>query len=310
MIHEVMHMELAGILLRQLLVMLVYMAIGFTLYKTGLITKQSSRALTNLLLYVVMPSVILKSFWVDRTPELTRLILISFAAGVLVLLLAMAVAALIFRRRPVDNFAASFSNAGFIGIPLITAALGVEAVCFLIGLMTALNVFQWTYGQALLSGDRSKLSPRAFFQSPLVLASVAGLVFFFTGLRLPDTLAGCVEAISDCNAPVAMILLGVFLGQIPLREVFTDAHAYACSAVRLVLIPLLTVLLLWPLPASCAQLRLTLLIAAAAPVGANVATYTQKLNLDCSYASKVVCLSTILSVVTLPLIILLAEALY
>ena len=302
-------MQTVEILLQQLLTMLVYIAIGFTLFRLGLISREGSRALTNLLLYVVLPCVIVRAFFLDRTPETTRLILVSFAVGAGLLALAMAVSALLFRRRPVDNFGASFSNAGFIGIPLITAVLGADSVCYITGMIAMLNVLQWTYGQALLSGDPRRMAPTAVLKSPLVWAFLLGLAAFASGLRPPALLSNCMGAIAGCNAPLAMIVLGVFLGQMTLREIFGDVRAYVCCAVRLLLIPLLSLFLMRLLPARFEAVCMPLLIAAAAPVGSNVASYAQKLDLDYAYASKIVCLSTLLSVVTLPALLLLAQKL-
>ncbi len=292
----------SGILLKQMLQMLLYIGIGWILYRTSLITRQGSLALTHLLLYVILPCVIVNSFSIERNEETTRRILLSLLLGAAVLAVSMLIARLVFSKRPIDNFAASFSNAGFMGIPLIAGVLGGDSVRYIVGMVALLNVLQWTYGQVLLTGDKKKMSPRALITSPLIIAFLLGLLIFATQLKLPQIAASCVSAIAGCNAPVAMIVLGVFLGQTKLKEIFTDKAAYLCSAVRLLLIPGVTLLMLMLLPESLWPVSLPLLLAAAAPVGSNVAAYTQKLELDSCYASKTVCLSTILSVVTLPVI--------
>ena len=135
--------------------MFIYMAVGFVLYRTKLVTKDSSKALANLLIYAVLPCVILKSFCVEKTAENTKGLLISMISALLLLLLSMAVSFILFRKRPVDNIAVAFSNAGFIGLPLVTAALGSEYVFYAVGFVAFLNSLQSTYGQAVLSGDKS-----------------------------------------------------------------------------------------------------------------------------------------------------------
>lgn len=304
-------METAWILFQQLLQMLVYIAIGFVLYRTRLVTKESSKALTHVLLYVILPCVIINSYQLERTGETMRSVGWSLLLGALVLLIAMSVSMVIFRRRrPIDNFSASFSNAGFMGIPLITAVMGAGSVSYIAGMVALLNALQWTYGQWVLSGDRKRISLKSCILNPMVLSLPIALLLFFTQLPLPGIVTRSISAISACNAPVAMIILGIFLGQSKLGVIFTDWRAWICSAARLVVVPVVTLLVLWPLPEVCHEIRMALFLAACAPVGSNVAVYAEKLSLDSAYASRTVCLSTLLSVVTMPLLLAAAQLIW
>ena len=298
-------METAAVLLKQILIMFIYMAIGWGLFKAKLVTKEGSRSLANLLLYVILPCVIVKSFCKDSTQELAVTVLYSLLGAVLVLGLAMLAAHLIFRKRPMDDFGAAFSNAGFMGLPLITAVLGEDAVICAAAMIALLNILQWTYGQAILSGDRSNLAVKKVLLNPLVIAFAAGLLIFFLQIPVPELLVSCMGTVSNMNAPVAMIILGVYLAEVRIRDIFTDPKVWLCTAVRLVLIPVLTVVMLAVVFPTQRDMALALLMAAAAPVGANLAVYAQKLGRDYGYAVKTICLSTILSVVSMPLIMIL-----
>lgn len=301
-------MGTAWILFQQLLQMLVYIAIGFVLFRTKLVTKEGSKALTHVLLYVILPCVIVNSYRMERTAKSIRTVGWSLLLGLLVLVVAMVVSALIFRRRrPIDNFSSSFSNAGFMGIPLITAVMGSGAVSYIAGMVALLNVLQWTYGQWIMGGARKGQSVRALLLNPVVLSLPIALLLYLTQLPLPGIVSGSISAISACNAPVAMIILGVFLGQSKLATIFTDWRAWVCSMVRLVVVPAVTLLVLWPMPEACHEIRMALFLAACAPVGSNVAVYAEKQSLDAVYASRSVCLSTLLSVVTMPLMLAAAQ---
>lgn len=295
-------METVWIVLRQTLLMFLYMGTGVLLFKKGLITKEGSRSMANLLLYVVLPCVVIKSFCVERTAEKTAGLLVSLGAAAVILLLAMAVAHLLFRSNPIDDFGTAFSNAGFMSFPLVSAVLGSGAIFYAAGFVALLNALQWTYGQTLLSGDKCHAAPGAVLKNPLVLSLGAGLILFFTQLPLPGLATDALGAVAGLNAPLAMVILGVYLAQTRFVSLFTEPRLYAASAVRLVLIPLLTMLVLRLLPAAYADLRTTLLIVASAPVGSNVAVYAQKLDGDYAYAVRLVCLSTLLSIVTMPLL--------
>ena len=293
------------IVLRQIVIMFVYMAIGGLLFKKGLITKEGSKSLANLLLYVVLPCVVVKSFCVARTPERTSGLLVSFLAALGILLLAMVVSHLLFKKNPIDDFGAAFSNAGFMGFPLVAAVQGSEAIFYAAGFVALLNALQWTYGQSLISGDPSYRSPKAILKNPLVLSLLLGMLIFCLEIPVPAIASDLLAALSALNAPLAMVILGVYLAQTDAKTLFNDPHLYVVAAARLVLIPLLTALVLKLLPAQYASIATTLVIVAAAPIGSNVAVYAQKLGKDYAYAVRGVCLSTLLSVITMPLLMLL-----
>lgn len=133
---------------------------------------------------------------------------------------------------------------------------------------------------------------------------LAALILFFAGWgsRLPAALMRTLSGLSALNAPLAMMVLGVYVAQADFKTLWTDPALYKVSAVRLLLIPLLTAGLLKLFSMEYAMAG-ALLIAASAPVGANVAVYAQIHGKDYIYASKTVVVSTLLSVVSLPLVI-------
>lgn len=198
----------ALIIFRQTVIMFLYMAVGFGLFRARLITKEGSASMAHLLLYVVLPAVVIRSFQVEYSPEKARELLISIAVGALLLLAAMLIAHVLLRKNPIDDFGAAFSNAGFMGFPLITALLGGDAVFYAAGFVAMLNALQWTYGQYLLSGDRADLSLKKIFSSPLVLSLLLGLALFFLRIQLPPLIGSAVSSLSAMNAPLAMVILG------------------------------------------------------------------------------------------------------
>ena len=298
-------MGTSTIILKQLIIMFIYMAVGFVLYRTKLVTKDSSKALANLLIYAVLPCVILKSFCVEKTAENTKGLLISMISALLLLLLSMAVSFILFRKRPVDNIAVAFSNAGFIGLPLVTAALGSEYVFYAVGFVAFLNSLQSTYGQAVLSGNKSYVSPKAIIKNPIVISTLLGIGLFFTGLSMPSILYTAVNSLSLMNGPLAMVIIGVYMAQADMKSMITDKHGYITSLVRLVIIPVISLILIkMTLASAYPEISKTLLIVASAPIGSNVAVYAQKLNMDYTYAVKIVCLSTVLSLITVPVVMM------
>jgi hypothetical protein len=298
-------MEYVQVLIGQLIIMFIYLAVGWILRRAGLITGESSKALSNLLLYVILPCVILRAF-VKADPSQTIALLTSIGLGAAVLALSMVIAFLIFHKNPIANFGAAFSNAGFMGIPLISAMLGADAVFYISGMVALLNILQWTYGQAVLAGSMQECRPQALVKNPLVVSFLLGLILFFLPISLPLQLESAVDAFAACNAPVAMVILGVLLGNVSLRQLWSNVHAWMVSAVRLLLIPALTVLVLALFSAIPSEMKTAILIAASAPVGSNLAVYVQKQGGNSGDAAAMICLSTILSAVSMPLVLLMS----
>lgn len=299
-------MNSAEVILRQILIMFVYLALGYLLFRFKLITKEGSKALVHVLLYIALPCVIIKSFFVRNMAQLRQEVLFSLFLGLLILLLSMAVSALLFRKQPMENFAASFSNAGFMGLPLISAAVGDQAIVYTAGMIALLNVLQWTYGQRLLSGKTAEKQWKKLF-NPLTVSFAVGLFLFYANITLPEIAVSCISSLAALNGVLAMLILGVYLAQTQMLQMFGRIRSYLVCAVRLLLIPLLTFGLLCLVPGQPVMMKQALLVAACTPIGANVAVYAQKLDRDYTYAVQLVCLSTLLSILSMPLIMGLAS---
>ena len=150
-------MELSILIMKQLLVMFSLSGIGFLLAKLKLISNEGCKELVNLLLYAVIPLTVLNSFLVEKTPEKTQLLLYSLLLSLAVFAVSMLLSYIIYgKRKRVENFSAAFSNAGFIGIPLVQATVGPHAVFYIAGFVAFLNIFQWIYG-AYVMGDRKSV---------------------------------------------------------------------------------------------------------------------------------------------------------
>ena len=139
-------------------------------------------------------------------------------------------------------------------------------------------------------------------QAPFVIAILVGLLLFATRLQLPEILRSCVTTLAGLNTPLAMFTVGVYLAQTDFRKMFLKKELYLISAVRLLVIPAVSVLLLALLPAEMRQMKTVLLLAISCPVGSNVAVYAQLHGKDYGYAVQTVILSTLLSILTIPLV--------
>ena len=295
------------VLMGQLTIMFIYIGIGCFLYRKKIVSDIGSRQIASLLLWLVIPALEINTLRKEPSKENINVFLWSLLAAVCAMGISILISRILYKNKPVDHFAASFSNAGFIGIPLIDAALGEDKTFGIISLIVLLNILQSTYGVSVLKNKKEKIDLRLFL-NPIIIGGAIGLFLFFTGLgiRLPKLIASPVSAIANMNAPLAMLTLGVYFARSDLKALIKDHRVYILSAVRLLVIPILTMFALKFIPLE-KDILLAIQIAISAPVGANVAIYSQVYDLDYAYASSTVVLSTILSLLSLPLIVSIAQ---
>ena len=297
-------MELAKILIRQILQMFLLSGLGYALFKGKKITQEGSQALGNILIYLALPAVIINGFQVERTQAHILGILYSGAAAAVLLLLSIVIGRLFFKKDAIAAFAAAFSNPGFFGVPLIIASVGQGAVFYVACFIAFLNIGQWTYGVSILTGQpiRQGLSLKKLIKAPFVIAILIGLLLFFTQLKLPSVVSGCLSSVAALNTPLAMFTVGIYLAQTDIPGMLRRKSLYLISAVRLLLIPAVALALLSLLPGAWHDMKMALLLAIACPVGSNVAVYAQLHGKDYPYAVETVVISTLFSVVTMPLL--------
>ena len=299
-------MEILTILLKQIALMFVLIMIGYVLCRKKLITLQGSGEMGKILLNVVIPCVIINSFWCERTAEKTATLLQGSVIAVVVMAVAVIISALVYGLRDgVSCFSSAFSNAGFIGIPLVQAVLGSSAVFYLSLMIVLVNFLQWTYGLYVLTGDKGKMKMSVVAKNPVVISVVAGVVIYLMNLprfAFTDTLISSITAV---NTPVAMLVTGVYLAQSPLSDIISDRRTWMVSILRLLVIPAVSLLVMKLFPFGTPEMKVAIMIAAACPVGSNVSIFAQQVGASFRDATNQVCLSTILCLPTIPLLTLL-----
>lgn len=301
-------MEMGIILLKQTITMFLLMAVGFALFKKKLITEQGTKEMSRMLITIIIPCVIIKSYLTEINMEKLINLGIAFIMSVISLVVSIMVSKIIYgKNKKVQHFGVAFSNAGFVGIPLVNAILKEEAVFYVAIFVALLNILQWTYGVMVMTDSKQSISAKKIVTNPVLIGLAIGLLIFITKIQIPDLLSNCIAYIGSLNTPIAMIILGSYLAQTNVLQMFKEKRIYMDSAVRLVIISALTLVILSVFPQRYYMLKIVTLIAACTPIGSNVAIFAQLNNLDYTYAVKMVCLSTILSIVTMPLIIIASE---
>lgn len=182
-------MELAVITAKQVAELLLMILAGAVCCKAGVFKPKEKSVLANLLLYLVVPAMVLDSYMVEYDPTTFHNLMLAFSLGALVLLvgLAAAFAATIKVQKDVRAilwFACAFSNAGYMGFPLIKALFGSEGLLYASGFVTVFNILIWTIGYVVVSGQvNPKQTVRAVATCPCIIAVVVGLFLYLA--RIP-----------------------------------------------------------------------------------------------------------------------------
>ncbi len=299
------------ILLQQMLMMLTLILFGFILVKNKVIDEEGTKQLSTILTMYVMPASMIASFNADF--ELERLKLFGWAA---IAAFITIVSRIIMNRFIFDTedriakYGVTFPNSGFFGIPIVTALIGIEGIFFMSAFIMVTNILQWTYGRALISGDRSAMSIKKVFSNPAMIAALIGLFLYITQLPLPSFLWNAVGSVASLNTSLAMIIIGSYLASSTFKETFMSRAAYKATFMRLLVTPLLAILIIQLLPINNAEVELVLTIASVAPAAANTAILGRLFGGDYKYGARIVVLTSLISIITIPFMIQLAQMFY
>ena len=295
----------------QVLILFLMMGVGFFLARRGHLDDHALSQLSYLLLYIVAPCVVIDALLkAENSPELTHSILLCTVALLLTYAVNMVLSAPLYPRTAPDTrdtlrFAMIYGNTGFMGLPLVQSVLGADALIYCTITLAVFNIATWTHG-AVLMGGRANVPVKKAILNPGVVGCVVGFFFFFSGVTAPSPLATAVDYLADLNTPLAMVVIGGQMASVDLAATFRRPTLYAVSGVKLILIPLLNALILIPfhLDPLCFS---TLVILAACPTAGLTSIFAQSFRRDTATAAQSVTLSTLLSILTLPLMTLAAR---
>lgn len=305
-------MSIAVLVFQKLVVLFLLMLLGLYFAQKQIFNKEVTLQLSKLLTRFVAPSLFVSSFMAQTFSweKCYLLFLMILAAFTLLLTRMVLVHFLLPQDRTTDQYAALFANVGFMGTPLAFAVGGADAVFFISGFVVANQTMQWTYGLYLISKDKSIINWKSLWLNPAIIGTVIGLTLFALPFKLPLVFSDAIKSFALLNTPLSTLVLGSYFYKSSLKELFLYKPAYYTSFLRLIVTALFSIVLIWLLPVSSHDLKLALTIASISPTALNTALLSQVYGGDYEYGSRLVLLTTVLSLVTIPLTISVASLLY
>ena len=278
-------MELSILLIQQICQLFIMIFFGFLLVRGRVLTAENSKVLSILLLYVACPCAIINSFMIDFTSDKLIGLGISFLGAILVHIIFIPLANLlgkIFGFTPIEKATLIYSNSGNLIIPLVGAILGNEWVIYSSGYMVIQTILLWTHAKSLVCNEPS-FDVKKILLNINIIAIIIGICLFMFQLQLPSLLVDTFSKVGSMMGPLAMIVIGMLIGEMDLRSIFVEKRTYLISLFRLVVFPLIMILIfkftgMSRLTVDADKILLITILAASAPPAATITQFAQLYN--------------------------------
>ncbi|MFR8169517.1 MAG: AEC family transporter [Marvinbryantia sp.] len=297
----------------QMLSLFIIMIIGYVMYRVKIIDDAATVRYTRLVLNISLPAQIITSFVENRGVVSNGVVLAVFGISFLVYVISALVGVLFIfvTRAPKEErgtylFMCLFGNVGFMGFPVIVTIFGDSALIYAVIFNVIFNVLVYSLGIALIGGGKGgfQFQPKRLLNIPFI-AAIISVLLFFAGVSLPRVLVTSLNYLGNLTTPVAMLILGATIASMPIRELFDDWRVYLFTLFRLGVIPLAVMVLLRALNISTPEITGIMIVLAAMPVATNTTMLAIEYGGNLRLASKGIFFSTILSVITIPVVAML-----
>lgn len=299
------------LLLEQMIVLFILMGIGYFCYKKQIITEEVSKKLSAIVVNIANPALVLSGCMGEEKAggeELLLTVAVMLAIYAALLVLAEVLPQLLRvekKSRGTYRAMTVFSNIGFMGFPVVAALYGNGALLYAALFMIPYNILIYTYGVAFMSAKEAGEKKNTFSLGRIlnvgVIACIVALIIYLTGIQFPVFIQKTITNLSNLTAPLSMMVIGASLATIDLKKLFMDVKLLIFSAIKLILIPVAGLLIIRQFVSSEIILGVCMVMLAT-PVGSMTAMLAQQYDGDYEMASKGVALTTILSVLTMPLV--------
>lgn len=285
--------------------MFLLILVGTALRALKIITDEGKKCLTDIIIYAILPCNIIKAFCTDLGDHILKrfsvLILVAAASQILALFTAKMMYRKMNKRDiPIYQYATVCSNSGFIGNPLAEGIFGSTGLIYASVFLLPQRVVMWTAGVSFFSKtDNKKNAYKKVLTHPCMLATYIGFAIMLLPIQLPSVLSKAIASISGCCTPMTMMYMGVILADVNVKELIDRQQLYYCF-LRLIALPLILYL-------GCMALKIDPLITGVSvllmgmPAGSTTSLLAAKYGADERTATKCVVLSTLLSIITIPL---------
>ncbi|TFJ91944.1 AEC family transporter [Lentibacillus salicampi] len=303
-------MDSAWAFLQEMVHLYIIALIGFIVRKMGVLNQDTDYVLTQLILYVTLPALILFSLDIPFSFSLMKEFLLLLGMSAYILLLSIFLAGwmrrrsiLVDRQKSVYEGLIIFGNQGYIGFAVIFAVFGEQGIVYLTMFNLIYFILIWTYGIYLFTKDKAQIAWRNIILNPGVVSTLTGILVLFLPISWPGLLTNTFESVGKMTVPLSMILIGSLIANITYQDfgsLMKNTYIWKAVILKLLIIPLL----LLPFGAFSIPFSLLMIavLTAGMPSAPTMSLYAQKFGGDTHFASLGVMISSLLGVLTIPLL--------
>ena len=307
-------MNISILLMQQIVQLFLMIFMGYLIVKTGLVRDDDSKVLSKIILYLIVPCVIINAFQVDYTTDTVKGLLIAFAASVMtqvILLVVISAAGKLLHLNEVEVASVYYSNSGNLIVPIVTFILGQEWVLYGCVFMSVQLVFLWTHCKKIISREAS-YDWKKIILNINMLSIFIGVILFFTKIRLPEIIGNTLASVGTMIGPASMIVTGMLFAGMNLKQIFANKRVYFITFLRLIAVPLIALVLikfsnLASFSADGNNIMLIVFLAIITPSASTVTQMCQVYGNDSRYASAINVMTTLLSIITMPVMVMLFQ---
>ena len=307
-------MNISILLMQQIVQLFLMIFMGYLIVKTGLVRDDDSKVLSKIILYLIVPCVIINAFQVDYTTDTVKGLLIAFAASVLtqvVLLIVISAAGKLLHLNEVEVASVYYSNSGNLIVPIVTFILGQEWVLYGCVFMSVQLVFLWTHCKKIISREASYDWKKILLNINMISIFI-GVVLFFTKIFFPEIIGNTLASVGTMIGPASMIVTGMLFAGMNLKQIFANKRVYFITFLRLIAVPLIALVLiklsnLASFSADGNKIILIVFLAIITPSASTVTQMCQVYGNDSKYASAINVMTTLLSIITMPVMVMLFQ---
>ena len=303
------------LLMNQIIQLFIMIFMGFIIVKAKLLKAEDSKILSVIVLYLIIPCVIINAFQVNYTKDTVQGLLISLAASVLtqvILLIVISVSGKFLHLNEVEVASIYYSNSGNLIVPIVTFILGKEWVLYGCVFMSVQLIFIWTHCKKIISREAS-YDWRKIVLNINMISIAIGIILFLTRIHLPETINDTLSAVGSMIGPASMIVTGMLFAGMDFKQIFANKRVYFVSFLRLIIVPVIALFLikcsqLSTLSSNGNKLMLIVFLAIITPSASTVTQMCQVYGNDSQYASAINVVTTLLAIVTMPLMVMLFQS--
>ena len=307
-------MNISILLMQQIVQLFLMIFMGYLIVKTGLVRDDDSKVLSKIILYLIVPCVIVNAFQVDYTTDTVKGLLIAFAASVMtqvVLLIVISAAGKLLHLNEVEIASVYYSNSGNLIVPIVTFILGQEWVLYGCVFMSVQLVFLWTHCKKIISREASYDWKKIILNINMISIFI-GVVLFFTKICLPEIIGNTLASVGTMIGPASMIVTGMLFAGMNLKQIFSNKRVYFITFLRLIAVPLIALVLiklsnLASFSADGNKIMLIVFLAIITPSASTVTQMCQVYGNDSRYASAINVMTTLFSIITMPVMVMLFQ---